>query len=82
MSGTIGLMSSGVEFDEDSLKYTALRKSAGFSVVPGQSDNQPRMVRWLMNKGIVKSPAVGQVLLFVIIAINIIITFIVIKFFL
>jgi hypothetical protein len=83
-------MSSGVEFDEDSLKYAPRRPAAGGGFqpspygIPGQQGggNQPGMVAWLMRKGIVKSPAVGQVILIGLVVVNIVVTIIVIMYFL
>ena len=86
-------MSSGVEFDEDSFGYGAKRfpssKIGGVGAgLPGNysanssAENQPAMVRWLMRKGIVKSPNAAQAILIAIVVINIIITFIVVKYFL
>ena len=77
-------MSSGVEFDEDKLKY-APRSAGGFSggggYTPG-AENQSRMARWLMAKGIVKSPSAANAVLITLVAINIVVTFIVITYFL
>ncbi|MEN9912998.1 MAG: hypothetical protein RLY66_406 [Candidatus Parcubacteria bacterium] len=84
-------MSSGVEFDEDSLKYARhIPAAGGFQQTqqqysfPGQQmgGNEPKMIQWLMKKGIVKSPNMGQAILIGMVIINIIITFVVIKYFL
>ncbi|MEK7642068.1 MAG: hypothetical protein AAB365_03730 [Patescibacteria group bacterium] len=83
-------MSSGVEFDEDKLKYTPRPVAGGgfqpnqyaFSAQQGGGGNEPRMVRWLMKKGIVKSPNTAQVVLIGLVVINIIITVVVISYFL
>ena len=83
-------MASGVEFDEDSFRYGAARPGAPRSGASGgpafggfnSSQNQPAMVRFLMNHGIVKSPAGAQGVLVGLIAVNIVITIIVIKYFL
>ncbi len=83
-------MSSGVEFDEDSLKYARRPVATGgfqsgqqYSF-PGQpvGGNEPKMVQWLMRKGIVKSPNAAQAILIGLVIVNIIITFVVIKYFL
>jgi hypothetical protein len=79
-------MSEGIEFDEDKLKYAPRPNahaslgsySAGQYGVP--NTNEPRMIQWLMKKGIITSPAAGQVVLIAFVIINIIITFVVIKF--
>lgn len=82
------MSSSGVEFDEDKLKYASRPSptASGGSSYPynqyGTPSTEPRMVQWLMNKGIVKSPKVGQAVLFSVVIINIIITFIVVRSFL
>ena len=84
-------MSSEVQFDDDQLKYAHRPVAgggnsgggfAGGGYVPGEGGNQPRMVRWLMKKGIVKSPAMAQGFLIGLVIINIIITYVVITFFL
>lgn len=80
-------MSSGVEFDEDNLKFQTRPMTGGG--IPGspapsyggyapQDQDGSRMVRWLMAKGIVKSPNVGQAILIAVVIINVIITFVVI----
>lgn len=87
-------MSSGVEFDEDSFGYgTRQRSSGGSAGTPGTAfpgagrdagggsgSNEPKMVQWLMARGWAKSPAVAQGMLVAFIIINLIITFIVIKY--
>jgi hypothetical protein len=82
-------MSSGVEFDEDNLKYARRPTAGGFqqgqpSAFPGQQmgGNEPRMVQWLMSKGIVKSSNSAQIVLVGLVVVNIIITFAVIRYFL
>lgn len=80
-------MSSGVEFDEDKINYGApsanngMRRFAGSSR-PVFAEKQPRMVQWLMNHGIAVSPAAGQAILIGLIVVNLIITYIVVKYFL
>lgn len=80
------MSSSGVEFDEDKLKYAPRTASSGRSYAPmnqyGTPSTDPRMVRWLIRKGIVKSPAAAQVILITLVIINLVITFVVIKYFL
>lgn len=44
--------------------------------------NEPRMIQWLMRKGIVKSSNSAQIVLVGLVIVNIIITFAVIKYFL
>ena len=84
-------MSSGVEFDEDQLKY-APRRAAGGSFglsntgpgggyVPGGS-TEPKMIQWMMRKGIVKSPRMAQGILFGLVIINLVVTYIVIVYYL
>lgn len=48
----------------------------------GLSANTTGMTRWLITKGIVKSERGAQVILIFVVIVNIVITFIVIKFFL
>jgi hypothetical protein len=76
-------MLNNVEFETDKVEYdTRPRTSSGY-VAPGTggiNGNEPRMVRWLMRKGIAKSPLMGQVILIGLIVVNLIITYIVIKY--
>lgn len=77
-------MSNGVEFEED--KYgLGGQMNAQQRFVPGQSGgtsaSSSKMARWLINKGIVKSDSGAQIMLIVIVIINIIVTFFVIKYF-
>ena len=75
-------MSNGVEFDEDRNNFSPRPVMTSGGYVPGnQTSNQPKMVQWLMKKGIVKSPAIGQVILVAIVIINIIITILVVNYF-
>lgn len=80
------MSSSGVEFDEDKLKYAPRATASGGVYTPlnqyGTPSTDPRMVRWMIKKGIVKSPAAAQMILITLVIINLIITFIVIKYFL
>jgi hypothetical protein len=72
-------MSNGVEFDVDSSSRYAPRPGT----TPGNfspTGNEPKMVKWLMKKGIVKSPRVGQAVLIAVVIVNIIITIAVIKY--
>jgi hypothetical protein len=85
-------MSTGVEFDEDKISYGAPRQqtysappaSGGFGGQPGAmiNHNDPKMVQWLMRKGIVKSPAAAQTLLILVVIINIALTYYIITSFL
>lgn len=78
-------MSSNVEFETDKIAYpTRSRVSSGFVGNSNSfgANNEPKMVRWLMKKGIVKSPAAAQVVLITMVIINLIITYIIIKYFL
>ncbi|MBU6231712.1 MAG: hypothetical protein KGI45_03905 [Patescibacteria group bacterium] len=86
-------MASGVEFDEDNFSYGNRRPAAGsgFSspgMYRGQA-SQPysgsggsKMAQWLIRHGLAKSANSAQYILVAVIALNIIITFIIIKFFL
>lgn len=80
-------MSNGVEFEEDTfgLKRPNQTASSGggsssYSPANNTGDGEPAMVRWLMRRGWVKTHAGGQGVLIAIVIINIIVTFIVIKF--
>ena len=85
-------MSSGVEFDVDSAEsavhspsrpYVGVTKSAfvgGGGYAPGS--NEPKMVQWLMKKGIVSSPKGAQMILIGLVIVNLIITYVVISYFL
>jgi hypothetical protein len=76
-------MSSGVEFDEDKIIY---RRPApgGSPSIGGGNPGRPSsgMAAWLIRKGWAKSNNSAQILLVVIVLINIIITYILIKYFL
>jgi hypothetical protein len=82
-------MSSGVTFDEDNMNYAPRPTPAGSSYsasqtkygAPGVSQEfgQPAMVRFLMRHGI-GSPKIAQGILVAVVVINLIITFIVIKY--
>ncbi|MES2216207.1 MAG: hypothetical protein V4481_02830 [Patescibacteria group bacterium] len=87
-------MSSGVQFEEDSFSFnkpaapsSAPTTSGGFQAPPNLGygrpqlpSNTPKMAQWLMRHGI-KSPNAAQTILVVVVIVNIIITFVVIKFF-
>ncbi|MEK7610123.1 MAG: hypothetical protein AAB470_03355 [Patescibacteria group bacterium] len=80
-------MSSNVEFEGDDMKYTMKSPSSGsagsgFSGQSSSNDNQPKMVRWLMNNGLAKSPATAQGILIGVIIVNVIITYVLIDYFL
>ena len=82
-------MASGVEFEED--KFT-FGKPAGNTVSapsgmpnlgygrPQLPSNTPKMAQWLMKHGI-KSSASAQAILIALVIFNIIVTFVVVKFF-
>ena len=86
-------MSSGVEFDEEGSSYARPnvsrnnnvgRPNSNFGAPPEYSPtgNEPAMVRWLLKHGYVKSPMVADIVLLVVVALNIIITYFVITNFL
>jgi hypothetical protein len=80
-------MSSGVEFEEDSFSYKPKPRLSGGPAgsspgVPASVGNEPKMVQWLMRHGIAKSGTSAQVILIIVVIINIIITYVVIKYFL
>ena len=72
-------MSNGVEFEGD--KFSLGNQRPQFNQAGmGANSGEPKMVRWLMNKGIVKSANIGQLVLIGVIIFNIIITYIIVKF--
>jgi hypothetical protein len=80
-------MSSGVEFDEDKFSYARPTPAQGSPVgVPNAAYTSPvasntrGMHGWLMRHG-VKSAAGAQVVLIAVVILNIVVTFVVIKFF-
>jgi hypothetical protein len=78
-------MPSGVEFDEDSLTSSYRRPGApGRPSVGGVYQRPPQggMTGWLIRKGWVKSNGTAQVVLIVIVIINVVATYVLIKFFL
>jgi len=85
-------MSSGVEFEEDSFSYKKPgqqgqpsfgRASPGGYGGPGfGAQNEPGMVRFLMRHGLAKSPAVAQGILIGVVIVDLIITYIIVKYFL
>ncbi len=85
-------MASGVQFEEDSFSFdkppsASSKATGGFEAPPNLGygrpqlpSNTPKMAQWLMKHGI-KSSRAAQAVLIVVVIINIIITFVVIKFF-
>lgn len=71
---------SNVEFEVDKIQY-GTRSNASSNNSFRSSNNDSKMVSWLMKKGIVKSPEIGHLFLIVLVIINIIITFVVVKYF-
>jgi len=83
-------MAGGVEFEEDNFGKKPA-SSPGFSSntphfsnygQPAVSSNVPKMIQWLMRKGVVKSESAGQWILVVIILLNFAIAYFVYKIFL
>ena len=81
-------MASGVEFEEDSFRYNTTRPGArpgagGVQPFTGfnSGQNESGMVRFLMRHGFAKSPASAQYILVGMIITNIIITYVVLKYF-
>lgn len=62
-------MSEGIQFDEDKLNYGQKRYA-------GPGEEQPAMVKWLIAKGLAKSPAMAQGILLGVAAICVIIGFV------
>jgi len=78
-------MSSEVQFDEDKFNYS-VKPQPNFAGTKSQQYSSPSNVRglsgWLIKKGWVKSESAAQVVLFVVMGVNIVITIVIIKFFL
>jgi|GEM_PF-1006960 len=78
-------MSSGVQFDEDKFNYS-VKPQPNFAGSNGQqhssSSSATGLSGWLIKKGWVKSESAAQVVLFVVMGVNIVITIVIIKFFL
>ncbi|MDE1975226.1 MAG: hypothetical protein KGI49_01810 [Patescibacteria group bacterium] len=80
-------MSGGVEFDEDRASYGGLKRPnfAGQAGGYGDSSAGPDgsgMVGWLKRHGLAGSSSAAQGILIAVVIINIIITYIVVKYFL
>lgn len=86
-------MSTGVEFEEDSFNIspTHAQSSGGGPTFQspsamysqGYSGGEERgMAGWLMRHGLAKSPQTAQIIMLGIVVINIIITFVALKYFL
>lgn len=82
-------MSEGIEFEEDNFGRPSTGAHIGaYGGSPGLSaqgfsipSNTPKMTAWLMKKGIAKSEKSATGVLLIVVAINIIITFIIFKLF-
>ncbi|MDE2038192.1 MAG: hypothetical protein KGI69_03170 [Patescibacteria group bacterium] len=80
-------MASGVEFDEDKAAYGGVGRPGGIQMPSGgysagPAGAEPGMVRWLKAHGLAKSSRAAQGILIGVVIVNIIIMFVVIKFFL
>jgi hypothetical protein len=89
-------MSSGVEFDEDRLSYGVKPRPDAPNAPAGNlssadayaasryanAGSQPKMIGWLLRHGLAKSPQTAQIYLIAIVVINVIITYVIIKYFL
>ena len=85
-------MVSGVEFDEDKIDYggpRAIRRPSSTAGGPAPAYNVAQynargsgMAGWLVSHGWAKSETAAQIILIVIVLINIVITYVVVKFFL
>jgi hypothetical protein len=80
------MSSNGVQFDEDSFSYNRSTTSPGVNRAPVGNYNQPipggserGMAGWLMRHGIAKSNNLAQGILIAIVIVNVIITYVVIK---
>ncbi len=81
-------MSSGVEFDVDKAEYETRSPARPYTPGPGNSGtfsgggNEPKMVKWLMKKGVIKSAGAGQAILVGLVLVNLLITYVVVAYFL
>lgn len=76
-------MSTGVEFEEDKIDYGVPRSSSGqnnYSMKPGFNNGQSKMSQWLMDHGIAGTPVVAQGILIGLVIVNIVITYVVVKY--
>ncbi len=73
-------MSNGVEFEGDD--YLAKRQAFQTNFPSGGSASSSKLGQWLIKKGVVNSDKAAQGLLLAVVIFNIIVTFIVIKYFL
>jgi hypothetical protein len=80
-------MVEGVEFDEEKKTY-ARPPGAPVSFSGGNSFNEhpyspngsePKMIQWLLRHGYAKTPAVGNVILLIVVVLNILIAYFVFK---
>ena len=75
-------MSNNVEFDVDKVEYTSRPGMSSSSLMNSSGKNEPKMVQWLIRHGIVNSPHTAQAVLIVVVVINLVITYIIVKYFL
>ncbi len=86
LSNRDNIMVQGVEFDEEQSRYVRPTNTGGPNsfVRPEYSPtgNEPKMVQWLIRHGYAKSPTSANVILLIVVALNILIAYFVIKNFL
>ena len=70
------MSSEGIQFDEDTLSTASRQREANMK---SGANSQGGMVRWLMDKGIAKSPAMAQGILVAAIAVFFILTYLIIR---
>ena len=80
-------MSNGVEFDEDKFSFNKPVSRPGVQQPTNYGGSMsggsvPPLAQWMISKHIVKSAAAAQGVLIGLVVVNIIITFVVIRFFL
>jgi hypothetical protein len=83
-------MSNGVEFDEDNFSYRPVRQQTAPGVAPGPAlyvrpqyaSQASGMTGWLISHGWAKSKGAAQGIMIGIVVVNIIITYIMVRFFL
>ncbi len=72
-------MSSEVQFDEDSFSRASKASRPGMG--GSGSKGEPKIVQWIMNHGLAKTPSMANGILIALILVNSIITYLVIHFF-
>lgn len=74
-------MASGVEFDEDNMGFRRPAPGGGYTTNGGYQGQQSGLAGWLIKKGIAKSNSSAQVIMISVVIVNIIIIYVLLKFF-